>query len=268
MLSKQKVITENTIIAENILIKIFRHTTIGTTLRELYQIANGDIKKNNAVPSAHVLGYKNFPMSIAINERVFFDKESKTIKNGDLVKLGLGLFKNGYFTDLGFSFIVYKNQKDKNIFFSKNGKLIRGTAKALVEGANNAVGGVTIDKISNKIESVLNNFNLRPVSTITGHGIGKKLHEQPVIPNTGDLPFINYSYRLRQGEIICIEPIATMGSGKVKNINKSSYDIITSDKEPVAHYETPILIGAKRSGVLAPHLFGIIKNIAEGKDYF
>jgi methionyl aminopeptidase len=266
MALKQKIIAENTVIAENILIKIFKQVRVGMALRELYQIAEHDIEKNDVVPSSHILGYDNFPMSIAINDRVFFDKESKIIKNGDLVKLALGLFRQGYFTDIGFSFIAGKNQEDNKI--SKRQKLIRGTAKALIEAIGNTDAGVNINKISNKIKTTLSDFDLQPIPIITGHGIGKNLHEQPVIPNTDNLPFINYSYSLKQGEIICIEIITTTGNGKIKNKDRLNYDIVTDDREPVAHYEIPILVKKKHSIILASKIYSAIKNIAVGMRYF
>lgn len=248
-----KKIRENTIIAEDILFKIFKFVNIGVTTYELNQIAEQEFKKNKGLPSAKFLGLP-LSVSVAINNEVLFGKITKDrkIEDGDIVKLALGIFKDGYFSDLGLTVIVGTTTKE-------NKKLIIGTAEALMEAVKKLSVGISVKEISTTIEDTLRNYDLNPICEITGHGIGRNLHEPPAIPNCKNLSFIDYDYKFRIGDIVCIEPIATTGTGEVLKKNKITF--ITKDKTPSAHFELPILIKKDGVEILGRRTFEHLKSL-------
>jgi len=246
-------IKENTKIAEDILFRTAEVISPGVSTYELNQIARREFEKNKALPSAKFLGLPYW-ISVAINDEVLFGKISrnKKIKDGDVVKVALGIFKEGYFSDLAFTINVGTIPKE-----SKN--LIMGTSEALKSVLNKLSVGIIVKEISTIIEGTLKKHNLNPICEIMGHGIGRSLHEPPAIPNCKDISFVNYDYRLKIGDIICIEPIATTGNGEVIRRDKTSF--ITKDKKPSAHFELPVLIDKEKIQILGKRIFKYLESL-------
>lgn len=253
-------IKENTKIAEDILFKVIKSIKPGITTYEVDQIAKQEFEKNEVLPSANFLSFPHY-ISISINEDVIFGKISKKkkVQEGDVVKLTLGIFKNGYFTDLGFTLIAGNGSS------LKRRRLIEGTAMALYNATQNLKSGVTVREISSIIENALKQYNLNPVSEIMGHGIGRNLHEPPFIPNCEKLSFIDYNLKFCKNAIVCIEPVATSGNSKVNRKNKISF--ITKDKESVAHFEFPVLIKDKGIEILGKKIFEHIRFLKEFREH-
>lgn len=248
-------IKENTKIAETILFKILNSIKPGISTYEVDRIAEKEFKNNNVLPATKFLGLKN-SISIAINEEVLFGEISKVkkIKESDVVKIGLGIFNKGYFADLAFTIIAGEAKET-------NKKLIKGTASALSKVIPLLKSNVKIYDVSNLIEATLKNYNLKPICEITGHGIGRNLHQPPSIPNCKNLSFIDYNLRLKENDIVCIEPIASTGEGKLLQKNRGRF--ITKDKKPTAHFETPILIKKNGAEILSKKCFKFIRELTE-----
>lgn len=246
-------IKENTKIGEDILFKIVKAIRPGITTYKLNQIAEEEFKKNKALPSAKFHNPK-YSISIGVNEEVLFGEISKAkkIKTGDVVTLGLGIFKNGYFSDMALTLIVDQGSLAKK-------RLVIGTAKTLYNIVQKLKSGIMVKNISDFIENNLKKYGLKPIHEIMGHGIGKHLHETPAIPTCKDLPFVDYNYKLRKNEIICLEIIATFGSGAVIRKNKKGF--ITRDKKPTAYFELPVLIKDKKVEILGKKIFEFIKSL-------
>ena len=251
---KEETIKENTKIAEEILLKIIENTKEGVSTYDLNRVAEKEFKRYEAMPSTFVFGYENY-ISVAKNEEVLFGKISKEeiLRQGDLVKIALGLFRNNYFTDLGFSLLLGNENE-----YPKKQTLISGTAHALCKAIERIKEGTVIDVVSGTIEDTLSKYDLAPVYEIMGHGVGRNLHEKPNIPNKRELPLVDYSYELKRGEIVCIEPIATLKNGK---IIEESETILTRNRKPVAHFELPVLIKKDEGEVLAERLYSCIREL-------
>ncbi|MDI6603231.1 MAG: M24 family metallopeptidase, partial [Patescibacteria group bacterium] len=158
-------IKENTKIAENTLFKIVNSIKPGISTYELNRIAKQEFKKNNALPSTKFLGLKHY-LSIGINEEIFFGEISKTkkIRKGDVIQISLGLFKNGYFTDLALAKTIGRVSLEKE-------KLVKGSAMALYKAINLLKSNLKLYEISNLIEKTLRGYNLTPICEIMGHGL-------------------------------------------------------------------------------------------------
>ena len=175
-----------------------------------------------------------FPASIciSINEQVVHGIPGRRkLKAGDLVTLDFGLVYGGYFADTAFSMIVPP-------IASESQRLVTATEAALYKGIEQARAGQRIGDISHAIESFVRPQKLGVVTDMVGHGIGRKLHEPPSVPNfgkrgTGDL--------LKVGMVLAIEPMITLGTGKTK-ILSDQWTCVTTDNSRSAHFEHTVAI--------------------------
>lgn len=231
-----KRIKENAEIGANIILNIYNKIETGDSTEKINQIAREGFEKHTAEPSAKFLGSDNY-LSVSINEEVLFGEisEDKQLKQGDVLSLGLGVFKDGYFADLGFSFSVDKEE---------NENLISGNAKAFVSAIDSLQAGETVENISENIESTLEKNDLHPICEVCGHGVGRKLHEKPTIPNCTGLDFVDYEYEFKENEVVCIEPLAAKES--YSGIKKNGLKFSLSENNISSHFELPVLI--KESG--------------------
>lgn len=172
-------------------------------------------------------------LCVSVNEEVVhgIPKKDKILKEGDIVSLDLGLRHKGLFTDhattVGVGEISLASQK-----------LIETTEKALAVGINAAVCGNRIGDIGYAIESFVRPYKYGIVEVLAGHGVGKKIHEDPFIPNFGKK---GTGAKLVPGMIIALEPMLNMGTKNVV-LEKDGYTFHTADRKKSAHFEHTILI--------------------------
>ena len=175
-----------------------------------------------------------FPASIciSINEQVVHGIPSRRrFKAGDLVKLDFGLVYGGYFADTAFSMVLPPMP-------AESVRLVQATEASLYRGIEQARAGQRVGDISYAIESFVKPQKLGVVTDMVGHGIGRKLHEPPSVPNvgkrgTGDL--------LKVGMVLAIEPMITLGTGKTKILN-DEWTCVTTDNSRSAHFEHTVAI--------------------------
>lgn len=227
-------------IAEFLTLQLKKNVKAGVTTKDLDMIANRVIDARGAKPS--FLNYQNYPASIcvSINEEVVHGIPGKrVIKSGDLVKVDLGVNYQGYHTDTAFTvFVAHANEKVLN--------LIKGTKRALDEAVAVAKPGNRVGDIEAKIGQTLRRYGLAPVMDLTGHGIGTEVHEEPSIrcdgkPGTGPV--------LKEGMVLAIEPMATLGSGDVIT-GPDGWTVVAADKTLAAHFEHTIVITSTGSRML------------------
>jgi methionyl aminopeptidase len=212
----------------------------GMNTLELNKIGK-DLMKNANVKSA-CYHYKDcnqklplFPshICVSINNSVVHGVCSKNIfiKNGDIVSLDVSISYKGFFGDNAKTIPVGKVSKEKK-------KLINVTKKSLIEGIKICKPGKKVADISEKIQKVVEKNGMNVVKEFAGHGIGKKIHEFPVIPN---FKSSNKSPILKKGMILAIEPIVNLGSSKIY-FSKDGWSTFTKDGLSSAHFEHTILI--------------------------
>ncbi len=179
-------------------------------------------------------GYDGFPNSlcVSINENIVHGLPSDYIlKEGDVVGLDLGVLYKGYNTDMAITFAVGK------VSFEAK-RLIDVTKKSLRLAIKKAKVGNTTGDIGNTIQRFVEDQGFGIVRDLCGHGIGKKLHEEPKIPNFGKR---ESGEKLVEGIVIAIEPMVTMGDYNLKKSN-DGYGYATKDNSLSAHFEHTIAI--------------------------
>lgn len=204
----------------------------GITTSYLDEIAFSIIDKNNAKPS--FLGYEGFPKTIctSINEEVVHGIPSKRVlQNGDIIGIDAGVFYKGYHTDAAITLPVGSVSK-------KDAKLISTTKESLKIGLKEVKDGARIGNIGSAIQKIaeINGFSV--VRDLTGHGIGKSLHEDPSIPNFGDK---NTGEFIHEGQLLAIEPMLNSGDFKIKLL-EDGWTFSTIDRMKSAHFETTVLV--------------------------
>ena len=172
-------------------------------------------------------------LCVSVNNEVVhgIPNRNKILQEGDIVSLDLGLKHGGLFTDMALTVPVGEVSKS-------SAKLIEVTEKALDVGINAAQGGYQIGDISNSIENFVRPHRYGIVEVLSGHGVGRAIHEDPYVPNFGKA---NTGAELVPGMVIAIEPMLNNGTKNVV-LDKDGYTFRTADGKKSAHFEHTILI--------------------------
>ena len=215
------------------LAEVGKHVAPGVSTLQLDKIAEEFIRDHGAVPA--FLGYGGFPNSIcaSVNEQVVhgIPSSSKILNEGDIISVDCGTILNGYVGDSAYTFCVGEvDPKVKD--------LLRTTKESLYLGIQAAVEGKRIGDISNAVQTYCESHNYSVVRELVGHGIGKRMHEEPEVPNYGRR---GCGPLLKSGMCICIEPMINMGS---KNVifERDGWTVRTKDRKCSAHFEHCIAI--------------------------
>jgi len=209
----------------------------GVKTIELDRKAAEVIKKNGG--RAAFLGYggpeRPFPASIcaSVNEQVVHGIPSDyTLKEGDIIGIDLGVEKNGVYSDACYTFGIGNISKETK-------RLLKVTENSLYKGIDAFSEGNRLFDISNAVQTTVEKNGFSVVREFVGHGIGKKLHEDPQIPNYG---VKGHGIRLKQGMVFAIEPMVNMGNYQVE-VLEDGWTVVTSDRKYSAHYEHTVVLG-------------------------
>jgi methionyl aminopeptidase len=223
-------------IAGNIIYEIF--TTIDNmdlaNMRtiELNDKIAGMIQERGAIPA--FLNYRGFPKSccISLNDEVVHGiPDERRIKEGSLVKIDVGVKYQDYIADAARTYAVGEVSDD-----IKN--MLKVTKNALKRGIEKAYNGGKISEISYTIQETVEDHNFSVVRELTGHGVGRELHEEPMIPNfVSEGPDVI----LKPGMVLAIEPMVNMGGSDVVTA-KNGWTVLTKDSSLSCHYEDTIAI--------------------------
>lgn len=227
-------------ILANVLKELEKIAKPGITTLELDKAAEALILSKGGKPGFK--GYEGFPYSLcaSVNENIVHGFPSKyVLKDGDLLKLDLGVLYKGFNTDSAVTIAVGK------VSFEAK-RLINVTKKSLRLGIKKAKIGNTIGDIGNTIQRFVEDQGFSVVRDLCGHGIGKDLHEDPKIPNFGKR---GSGEKLVEGMVICIEPMVITGD---YNLRKSDdgYGYASKDNSLTAHFEHTIAITKKGPVIL------------------
>lgn len=204
----------------------------GITTLELDRAAEALILKHGAKPAFK--GYDNFPFSLcaSVNDEIVHGLPSKyVLKEGDIAGLDLGVLHKGYNTDMAVTVGI------GNISFEAK-RLLKVTEKALKIGIKKARQGNTTGDLGNTIQRYIEDQGYGVVRDLCGHGIGKNIHEDPKVPNYGQR---HKGVELKEGMVICIEPMVTAGDYHLKK-SEDGYGFATKDGSLAAHFEHTIAI--------------------------
>ena len=228
-----ELLRENNILVSRTLAEVGRHIRPGVTTKELDKIAEDFIRSNGATPSC--LGYEGYPAAtcISVNEQVVhgIPSDKIVIKEGDIVSVDLCTLMKGFNGDSAYTFAVGEIGDDVR-------RLLEVTKEALYRGTAQAKAGNRVGDISAAVQDYVESF---------GYGV-------PGVPNYGAR---GRGPLLREGMVICIEPMITMGSRAVV-FERDGWTVRTRDRKPAAHYEFAVAIRKDGPDVLTD--FGIIED--------
>jgi len=216
----------------------------GVTGAKIDREAEALIRDNGAIPGFK--GLYGFPatLCISINEGVVHGVPSNyEFKDGDIVSVDCGTYMNEFYGDAAYTFAL-GDVDDKTM------ELLRVTKTALYKGIENAIVGKRIGDISYAVQDYCERQNrYGVVRELVGHGLGKKLHEPPEVPNFGKR---GRGPVLRDGLVIAIEPMINLGRKEVRQSN-DGHTIITKDRTPSAHFEHTVAVRKDKADILSNH---------------
>ena len=211
----------------------------GITTKSLDKLARELVFKSaEENPEAKIwpafLGYKDYPASLctSINEQVVHSLPSNTVlKEGDIISLDFGIVYKGLNLDSAITVGVGKISKESQ-------KLVDVTQESLDVGISMVKLGNKLGDLGYAIQNYIESNGFSVVRDLVGHGIGEKLHEDPYVPNYGEA---GEGEVLKEGMVIAIEPMATLGDWHVV-LGKDGWTWRTKDKSIAAHFEHTIAI--------------------------
>lgn len=207
---------------------------------DLDKMAEEFILTNGGIPGFK--GLYGFPgtLCVSIEDEVVHGVPSKRLLNeGEIISIDVGSIYNDYYGDHAKTFPVGEVDDDRI-------KLLDVTKKSLKLGINEVKDGKYIGDIGHAIQSFAEKNNFSVVKDLVGHGIGKKLHEEPQIPNFGS---VNTGPEIKVGMCLAIEPMLNQGSDKI--ITKDDgWTISTSDGKLSAHFEHTVAVTEKGVKIL------------------
>ncbi|MBU4312884.1 MAG: type I methionyl aminopeptidase [Candidatus Omnitrophica bacterium] len=205
----------------------------GATTESLNKRVEELIKDFKARPAFK--GYRGFPKSIctSINEQVVHGIPGKrTLEPGDILSIDVGVVKNGYFADAAITIEIGDSVS------GKAKALIKATRESLEAGIKEAVEGNRLFDISHAVQKYVETRGYSIVRDFVGHGIGKKMHEDPEIPNFGKP---GTGARLKKGMVLAIEPMVNEGGYEIE-ILEDKWTAVTRDRSLSAHFEHTICV--------------------------
>ncbi len=220
----------------------------GVTTMHLNNVAEKVMRDNGATPSFKGVpcpyrGGRDYEWAIctSVNDEVIhgIPSDDVVLKEGDIVCVDLGTYKNGWHSDAGRTFGVGKISKEAE-------RLIKVTKDAFFYAVDKAVEGNRVGDISNAVQEFVEKNGYTLVREFQGHGIGQEMHEDPGIPNIGRK---GTGPRLKRGMAIAVEPMVCMGDPDIY-VKEDLWTIATEDGKLTAYYENTLVITDKEPEIL------------------
>lgn len=242
------------------LAELAKHIKPGVSTLQLDKIAEEFIRDHGAIPT-----FKNFPNPVggpfpasictSVNECVVhgIPSETEILKDGDIISVDCGTLLDGFNGDSAYTFCVGEVSDEVK-------QLLKVTKESLYKGIEMATHGNHVGDIGATIQDYCESNGYGIVRELTGHGIGREMHEDPSIPNYGRR---GNGTMLKSSMCIAIEPMITMGDKAIWML-PDKWSIVTRDKKPAAHFEHTIAIRRGKAEILSS--FEEVEQI-EGKIY-
>ena len=223
---------ESNLLVGKTLGEVTRWIAPGVTTLRLDQIAEEFIRDNGGIPGFKGYGGFPFTLCISVNENIVHGfPSSYVLREGDIVSVDCGAIVGGYNGDSAYTFPVGEVAPEIMA-------LLKTTKESLYLGIEKAVAGNRIGDISNAVQTYCEARGYSVVRELCGHGIGRKLHEDPEVPNYGRR---GCGPLLKKGMCIAIEPMINLGSRNIV-IERDGWTTRTRDRKPSAHYEHTVAI--------------------------
>ncbi|MEO0078902.1 MAG: type I methionyl aminopeptidase [candidate division WOR-3 bacterium] len=212
----------------------------GVTLEHLARVCDQYIRDCGGYPT--FLRYRGFPAPVCVSlnaEVVHGIPDTRVLVAGDIVKLDVGVTKDGLIADAARTFAVGTITPELR-------QLIAVTEKSFWAGAEQARAGKHVSDIGHAVQRCVERHGYSIVRDLCGHGVGRALHEEPSVPNFGPA---GRGVRLVAGMILAIEPMVNLGGPEVVTAS-NGWTVLARDGRPSAHYENTVLVTAGEPEIL------------------
>jgi methionyl aminopeptidase len=231
---------ESNMLVSRTLAELARYIKPGVTTLYLDSIAEKFITDHSAIPAFK--GYGGFPKTLctSVNDQVVHGIPSEyALKEGDIISIDCGVILNGWYGDGAYTFAVGEIDEEVK-------RLLECTKASLNEGVKAAIAGNRVGDISCAVQTKAESCGFSVVRELVGHGIGKKLHEAPEVPNFGKK---GTGPKMEKGLVICIEPMINLGNKETIQMS-DGWTIKTADGKPSAHFEYAVAVNKGKADVL------------------
>jgi len=204
----------------------------GVTTRELDRIADESIRALGGIPT--FIGYNGYPSAIctSVNDEVVHGMPGpRTLLDGDLLSIDIGTTLEGYVSDSAVTVAIGRVSETAQ-------RLMRVTQECLMAGIAEMQAGNRLGDIGHAVQQHAEAAGFGVVRALVGHGVGRKMHEDPQVPNYGQA---GTGTTLRTGLVLAIEPMITEGSWEVETLD-DGWTVVTEDGKLAAHFEHTIAI--------------------------
>lgn len=208
----------------------------GVSTLQIDEFADEFIRSRGAVPSFkgyQVNGLPPYPAAVctSVNSAIVhgIPRSGHILQEGDIIGIDVGVFKDGYHGDAARTYAVGRISEAAE-------RLMDVTRESLVRGISQALSGNRVGDISHAIGSYVTAHGYHVADNLTGHGIGRTLHEEPIIPNFG---YPGKGPRLQAGMTLAIEPMVNIGTNRVR---ESGWEFFSADGSLSAHFEHTVLV--------------------------
>jgi methionyl aminopeptidase len=199
----------------------------GVTTLHLDKLAEEFIRDHKAMPGFKGLYGCPSTLLTSVNEQVVHGlPTNRPIEDGDVVSVDCGVLMNAFYGDHAYTFEIGEVAPEIK-------KLLQVTKESLYIGIREFKAGNRVEDVGNAIQKYTESFGYGVVRELVGHGLGKKMHESPEMPNYGKR---GRGKQFIEGMVVAIEPMINMGTKNIKTL-KDGWTIVTADKKPSAHFE-------------------------------
>jgi len=220
----------------------------GVTTAELDAVVRDTLKEHDAIAS--FLGYHGFTGSIcaSVNEEIVHGiPDARQLRDGDIISVDIGAIVNGWHGDSAWTYPVGAISDEAQ-------RLLRETEEALEIGIAAARAGRRLGAVGHAVETYARARGLGVVRGYGGHGIGRRMHEDPHVPNYGAA---DRGPVLRRGMTLAIEPMLTLGSDQTRELN-DGWTVVTADGSLAAHFEHTVAITDGEPIILTERLAKVV----------
>lgn len=214
----------------------------GISTMKINDIVESFIMDNGGSPSFK--NYNGYPFAtcISMNESVVHGFPGNTIiKDGDIVSLDIGIYKNGFHGDSAYTYAIGEVTNEVK-------QLLKVTKESLYLGIEKARHGNRVGDIANAIQEYTEKkHGYGVVRELVGHGLGRKMHEDPQVPNYGKK---GTGAKLKEGMVLAIEPMINLGVKDVVHLN-DGWTVLTKDRKFSAHFEHDVCITKGEPDILS-----------------
>lgn len=240
-----RLLKESNMLVSRTLAEIAALIRPGITTLSLDNFAETFIRDNGALPAFK--GYGGFPGTLctSVNDEIVHGFPSKYIlREGDIISVDCGVILNGWYGDSAYTFAVGEISGEVR-------RLLDYTKESLEDGVKEAVAGNRIGDISFAVQNKAESGGYSVVRELVGHGLGRKLHEPPEVPNYGKR---GTGTKMEKGLVICIEPMINLGRKETRQM-RDGWTVKTVDGKPSAHYEYAVAVDREKAEVLTTFKF-------------